>query len=61
MTRYSGGIRRRWRLPDRTILEWDYLHGAVEMYDARGRHRGEFDPETGEQTGAAVPGRRVEP
>lgn len=26
------------------------MHGAIEMYDARGKHIGEFDPNTGEQT-----------
>jgi hypothetical protein len=61
-TRFAGGIRRRWKAPDGTIYEWDYRHGAVEVYDARGRnHRGDFDPMTGRQIGPAQPDRTVEP
>ncbi len=60
-TLYGGGLRRRWLTPLGQILEWDYRHGHVEVYDARGRHVGEFDPETGEQRGNAVPGRKVDP
>ncbi|MET7001567.1 colicin E3/pyocin S6 family cytotoxin [Chitinophaga defluvii] len=37
--------RKRWRLPDGRILEWDYQHGKIEMYDKTGRrHQGEYDP-----------------
>jgi hypothetical protein len=57
----GGRMRRRWRQPDGTILEWDYLHGAVERYSRRGRHLGEFDPVTGAQTKPADPTRSVEP
>jgi hypothetical protein len=60
-TWFSGGIRRRWRDPDGRIYEWDYQHGAVEVYDRRGRHLGQFDPATGMQNGPAIPGRTVEP
>lgn len=42
--------RARWKLPDGSILEWDYQHGRVEKYNPRGKHQGEFDPNTGEQT-----------
>jgi hypothetical protein len=35
-------------------------HGTVEKYDKRGRHRGEVDPETGEQVRPPVSGRKVE-
>ncbi|MQT72046.1 toxin, partial [Pseudomonas sp. FSL R10-0071] len=30
----------RWKVSDGRILEWDYQHGAVEMYDKRGNHLG---------------------
>jgi hypothetical protein len=61
-TRVKGrGTRMRWKTKDGPILEWDYQHGAVEMYDKRGRHLGEFDAETGEQNKPADPKRRIEP
>ena len=41
-------------------MEWDSQHGAVEMYDKQGKHLGEFDAITGEQTKPAQSGRRVE-
>ncbi len=43
------------------IYEWDYQRGTVEVYDARGSHRGEFDPFSGERLGSPIPGRTVEP
>ena len=61
-TRMPGGtMRRRWKQPDGTILEWDYQHGHIELYNDRGVHRGSFDPQTGEELAGPVPGRRVEP
>jgi len=42
------------------IFEWDSQHGAVEMYDKQGKHLGEFDPITGEQSKPAKTGRKVE-
>lgn len=57
----GGGLRTRWTGPDGRIYEWDGQHGKVEVYDRRGRHRGEFDPDTGAQTKPAKPGRKVEP
>ncbi|AIS15577.1 toxin [Pseudomonas chlororaphis subsp. aurantiaca] len=57
----SGGRRKRWKTAKGLILEWDSQHGAVEMYDKRGRHLGEFDPLTGEQTKAADRTRSIEP
>ncbi|MEP7219924.1 MAG: colicin E3/pyocin S6 family cytotoxin, partial [Bacteroidota bacterium] len=39
-------------------LEWDFMHGTVEQYDKRGKHQGEYDPETGEQTDPPDKGRR---
>lgn len=58
---YAGGLRQRWQDPHGRIYEWDYQHGTVEIYDARGRHQGEFDPHTGQTVGPRERGRRVEP
>jgi hypothetical protein len=57
-TPVGGGskLRRRWKNATR-ILEWDYQHGTVEMYDLRGSHLGEFDPNTGVRLKAADPAR----
>lgn len=50
--------RKRWVLPDGSILEWDYQHGRVEKYDKTGRnHQGEYDPNTGEITKDPDPSR----
>jgi hypothetical protein len=57
----GGGLRRRWKTPKGLIFEWDSQHGTVEMYDKRGRHIGEFNPTTGEQTKPADSTRKVEP
>lgn len=54
----NKGNRQRWESKKR-IYEWDYQHGAVEVYDKQGRHLGEFDAETGEQTGSPKPERRI--
>ncbi|MBM1186533.1 S-type pyocin domain-containing protein [Pseudomonas lundensis] len=43
----GGGLRKRWKTRDGTIFEWDSQHGAVEKYNKRGKHLGEFDHETG--------------
>lgn len=48
------GNRARWESKKR-IYEWDYQHGAVEVYDWQNNHLGEFDANTGEQTGKARP------
>jgi len=56
----DGRKRRRWR-DDEFNYEWDYQHGRVEVYDARGRHRGEADPDTGVFVGRPDPTRRIEP
>jgi hypothetical protein len=53
----GGGRRSRWKDRRGRIYEWDSQHGAVEMYDPQGKHLGEFNPETGEQTKPAKPGR----
>jgi hypothetical protein len=52
--------RHRWKLSSGKFLEWDSLHGEVEMYSKNGKHLGAFDPETGSQLKDAKPGRRVE-
>src|ERR1039458_637644 len=57
----GGGKRKRWRTADGDILEWDYQHGKVEKYNKKGKHQGEYDPNTGEQTKPPEPGREVEP
>jgi len=57
----AGRLRPRWRTPDGRIFEWDYQHGAVEGYDRRGRHLGEFDAETGEMRRGPIAGRNVDP
>lgn len=57
----GGGLRKRWVDRDGGIYEWDYQHGRVERYNKRGKHIGEFDAETGEQTKPADPDKKVEP
>jgi hypothetical protein len=59
--RRGAAYRKRWKDDDGNIYEWDSQHGTVEKYDARGRHIGEFDPETGDELNSADPNRRVEP
>lgn len=53
----GGARRKRWKDLKGRIYEWDSQHGAVEIYDKQGKHLGEFNPETGEQTKPAKPGR----
>ncbi|AVO58814.1 colicin E3/pyocin S6 family cytotoxin [Pseudomonas chlororaphis] len=54
----GGGMRRRWKDRKGRIYEWDSQHGRVEIFNSQGTiHLGEFDPETGEQTKPAKPGR----
>ena len=59
----GGGLRRRWKLPNGCICEWDSQHGEVELYDKRGRHKGAYDPETGNPIPGkdAISTRRIEP
>jgi len=57
----GGGLRKRWKDSDGDIYEWDSQHGAVERYDNRGKHKGEFDPKTGKQTKPKDKNRKVEP
>ena len=60
-TPFSGGKRARWRTSEGDILKWDYQHGKIEKYNKRGKHTGEYDPKTGQQTKPAEPGRKIEP
>jgi hypothetical protein len=60
-TQGGGSLRHRWITRDGNILEWDSRHGKVELYSKQGKHMGEFDHETGEQTKPADPARRIEP
>jgi len=57
----GGGLRKRWKDPDGNIYEWDSQHGTLERYNKRGKHQGEYSPETGEQTKPADKTREVEP
>lgn len=57
----GGKLRPRWRDSDGHIYEWDFQHGAVEKYNKRGKHLGEFNYVTGEQTKAPDSTRNVEP
>jgi Cytotoxic len=60
--RNGGGRRSRWKDPDGTIYERDYLHNTVEVYDRTGqRHLGDFDPWDGRQVGSVDLNRHVEP
>jgi RHS repeat-associated protein len=52
------GARTSWDLGKGKHCEWDSENGRVEVYDKNRNHVGEFDPETGEKTKDAVPGRR---
>ena len=55
----QGGGKKRARWLDRKgrIYEWDSKSNAVERYDKLGKHLGEFNHITGEQTKPAKPGR----
>lgn len=51
--------RRRWTR-GKQIFEEDTQHGDLEKYNARGKHKGTVDPETGEIIKSAVRGRMIE-
>ncbi|WP_431495694.1 colicin E3/pyocin S6 family cytotoxin [Pseudomonas brassicacearum] len=57
----GGGLRPRWHDRKGNIYEWDRQHGALEKYNPRGNHLGEFNHITGEQTKKADKTRKVEP
>jgi hypothetical protein len=50
---------QRFRGADGRILTWDTLHGEIEVFDKRGRHRGTIDPVTGEDRKFARKGRTI--
>ncbi|OCT20989.1 hypothetical protein A6E19_18215 [Pseudomonas putida] len=55
--RGGGKLRSRWMDSKGRIYEWDSQHGRVELYNKQGKHLGEFDSVSGNQTKPAVPGR----
>lgn len=57
----GGGLRPRWVDRAGNIYEWDRQHGTLEKYNKRGKHLGEFNHITGQQTKSADKTRRVEP
>ncbi|MGY5615394.1 colicin E3/pyocin S6 family cytotoxin, partial [Vibrio brasiliensis] len=56
----GGKLRERWKDRKGRIYEWDSQHGNVEVYTKNGKHLGEFNHITGEQTKDADPSRKVE-
>ena len=56
----GGGLRKRWKDKKGNIYEWDYRHGELEKYDKQGRHLGQFNHITGEQTKPANKTRRIQ-
>ena len=55
----GGGLRKRWKDKDGNIYEWDSKHGTLEKYNRKGKHLGEFDPDTGKPTKPADPTRNI--
>ena len=58
---YLGYIygQRRWRSPRGFICTWDSLHGEIEVFNARGEHRGVIDAVTGKPINPARKGRMI--
>ena len=56
----SKSNRARWKDDKGNIYEWDSQHGKVEKYNKAGKHLGEFDHTTGQQTKPSDPTRRIE-
>jgi len=56
--KYIGnrGGRATWT-DGKMTLQWDYQHGAVEVYSKNGTHLGEFDPNDGSQNKPGDPNR----
>jgi hypothetical protein len=60
---YLGFVHgtRRWRSRNgRYLFTWDALHGEVEVFNARGEHRGVMDAVTGRWIKDAVRGRWID-
>jgi len=52
--------QRIWRNSDGTRLyTWDFLHGEIEVFNARGHHLGVLHAVTGQLTKPAVKGRKI--
>lgn len=58
-TRMKKEGRPRWRDNNGLLYEWDAMHGEIEVYNKRGKHR-EVLSATGEHTGDAVSGRTID-
>ncbi|MEU6622004.1 colicin E3/pyocin S6 family cytotoxin [Streptomyces litmocidini] len=56
----GGGLRARWKDAKGNIYEHDRQHDTIEKYDKNGKHLGEYDYRTGEQTKPRDPTRKVE-
>ncbi|MSP03523.1 MAG: hypothetical protein EXR07_21160 [Acetobacteraceae bacterium] len=58
---YLGYIQgeRRWRDTDGFLFTWDGLHGEIEAFDPRGRHRGALDAVTGAAIKPSRKGRTI--
>ena len=54
------GKRRRWNGAKGQVYEEDTLHGELEKYNRRGKHKGVVDPDTGEVIKGPVRGRTIE-
>jgi hypothetical protein len=57
----GGGLRPRWKDDKGNIFEWDSQHGTLEKYNSRGKHLGEFDPNTGKQIKSPDNTRKIDP
>ncbi|MCB9985166.1 MAG: hypothetical protein H6864_05700 [Micavibrio sp.] len=44
---------------EKKYYQWDYTHGDIEVYNAKGKHLGSIDPNTGEMYKPAVAGREL--
>jgi len=50
-----------WRNSEHTRLyTWDYLHGEIEVFNARGHHLGVLHAVTGQLIKPAVKGRKID-
>ena len=56
----SKGRRKRWQGPNDQLYEEDTQHGELGKYNARGKHLGSVDPDSGEIIKGPVRGRSIE-
>ena len=58
---YLGYIygERRWRDEKGLLYTWDALHGEIEVFSPRGRHRGAIDAVDGASLKLAQKGRKI--